>query len=108
MWYVIHFPKDNSVEAVPSTWYKNGNCAWPNKPINAVRAIQKRIQPNTLDFQWFKARKLGSFYGNYIVSYIIFQKKIIYSINAGFNQGKFPFTKKKNIFYFMYISVILY
>eukprot|EP00102_Acyrthosiphon_pisum_P022816 XP_016660026.1 PREDICTED: uncharacterized protein LOC107883798 [Acyrthosiphon pisum] len=65
MWVVVHFLKDDSVEAVPSTWYNNGTCAWPNKTINAVRAIQKRTLPNKLEFQWLNARKLGSMSDSY-------------------------------------------
>jgi len=72
MWVVVNFTIDNSVEAVPSTWYNDGTCAWPNKTINAVRAIQKRTLPYKLEFKWLNARKLGSMSGNYILNYNLY------------------------------------
>lgn len=75
MWAIVHFIKDNSVEAVPSTWYNDGTytSAWPNKSINAVRTIQKRTLPNKLEFEWFNARKFGSMSGNYILNYNLYE-----------------------------------
>lgn len=39
MWSVIIFEKDNSIEAVPSTWYFKNKCAWPKK--NPKKFIEK-------------------------------------------------------------------
>lgn len=73
MWVVVHFTIDNSVEAVPITWYNNddGTCAWPNKTVNPVRSIQKMTLPNKLEFKWLKARKLGSVCGIYVLNIMI-------------------------------------
>ncbi|VVC26857.1 Hypothetical protein CINCED_3A021382 [Cinara cedri] len=35
-WIVIYFLKDNSIEAVPDTWFLNGKCTWP-KSLKTVR-----------------------------------------------------------------------
>uniref|UniRef100_A0A2S2PM63 DUF4806 domain-containing protein n=1 Tax=Schizaphis graminum TaxID=13262 RepID=A0A2S2PM63_SCHGA len=65
MWYVIHFKKDNTVDVVPSSWYKNGLCAWPIKNSNIKKIVQKKEPPNKKDFKWHIARKLGSCYDTY-------------------------------------------
>lgn len=31
MWSVVNFKSDNSVETVPSFWFKKDKCAWPKK-----------------------------------------------------------------------------
>lgn len=55
---VVLFIKENVVEAVPNHWYSNNQCAWP-KSQNPKRLIEKRIVPNTLEFEWFDARLLS-------------------------------------------------
>ena len=61
-WSIIHFKEDDTVEVVPSKWYKkNGYCAWPKtlKP-NAIRkAVQNKVRPNKLNFNLFEARCLA-------------------------------------------------
>lgn len=65
MWCVVVFKDDNSVEAVPSHWYKNHKCAWPRK--NAKKMITRRSSPNILEFDYLEARKLNNkSYGMYI------------------------------------------
>jgi len=65
MWLVVVFKDDNSVEAVPSYWYKNRKCPWPRK--NAKNMITQRLPPNILEFDYLEARKLGNkSYGRYI------------------------------------------
>jgi len=61
MWIVVHFIKENSIEAVPYTWYnsKEQKCAWPLSKNSVKRMIEKRIYPNKLEFKWFSARILG-------------------------------------------------
>lgn len=78
MWFVVNFQKDNTVDVVPSSWYKNGLCAWPIKCSNTKKIVQKKLPPNKKEFKWHIARKLGSCYGDY--------NKIIvyYSINTIF------------------------
>lgn len=59
MWSIVIFSSDNSVAAVPSHWYKNGQCAWPKKYIkNKNKFIERRSIANTLEFDFFSARKL--------------------------------------------------
>lgn len=57
MWSVIIFEKDNSIEAVPSTWYFKNKCAWPKK--NPKKFIEKQVAPNKTDFYFLRARKIG-------------------------------------------------
>lgn len=57
MYTVVHFENDNSVEAVPSYWFSNNQCAWPVKG-NLKRFIEKKIKPKDVEFTNYKARKL--------------------------------------------------
>lgn len=65
MWIVVHFLNEDSVEAVPETWYQKHDktCAWPLNKHLVKRLIEKRTYPNNLDFQWVPARTLGRNYG---------------------------------------------
>lgn len=66
MWCVVVFKDDDSVEAVPSHWYKNNKCAWPRK--NAKRMIERRAFPNVIEFDYLEARKLNNKnYGKYLM-----------------------------------------
>jgi len=54
------------VECVPNFWYKNNVCAWPNKTvINHTKMIERRFNPNNLEFDFIKARKLSKNIGTY-------------------------------------------
>jgi len=58
MWSVIKFETDNTVEVVPSHWFKkNGQCAWPKTTNKKYihRAVFKKIIPNKTDFNYFDA-----------------------------------------------------
>jgi len=56
---VVHFIKDNSVEAVPSIWVKDKyNCAWPNNKLLTSKYITNRRIPNEVEFKYFKIRVL--------------------------------------------------
>lgn len=57
MWSVVNFKSDNSVETVPSFWFKKDKCAWPKK--NPTMFIKSRILPNKFDFEYLDARKIG-------------------------------------------------
>lgn len=41
MWTVVHFIKEDAVEAVPSHWIKKRMCAWPKKDIKKHRYLPK-------------------------------------------------------------------
>lgn len=56
MWTVVLFNDDNTVAAVPSFWYKHGFCAWPHK--FSARYIERRKQPNELEFKNFSSKIL--------------------------------------------------
>lgn len=40
---VVHFIKDDSVEAVPSIWVKDNYCAWPNNKLLTPKYIKIRV-----------------------------------------------------------------
>lgn len=56
MWSIVVFNKENTVEVVPTNWFKNGLCAWPKK--DEKLKITRRIQPNDFDFEYYSARIL--------------------------------------------------
>lgn len=59
MWLIVHFTKDNTVSAVPKSWWKRGYCAWPKKTIKtSSKLIESNVKPNKVDFEYFKARLL--------------------------------------------------
>lgn len=62
MWSVVHFEEENTVEAVPTNWFNKGLCAWPKKDIKTT--INRRIQPNKFDFDFYSARILKKGIGN--------------------------------------------
>lgn len=57
MWTIVCFIDENCVEVVPTFWFKNGLCAWPQK--NVKKHITRRINPNEEDFNYYKARILS-------------------------------------------------
>lgn len=58
---IVHFTVENSVEAVPKSWYnrKKGMCAWPKLNSNPTRLIEKQVVPNEKEFSFYKARVLS-------------------------------------------------
>lgn len=64
MWIVVLFEADSTLAAVPTFWYQNGLCAWPNTKIS--KYIQKRSIPNEIEFSNFKAKILYEHVGEYI------------------------------------------
>jgi len=59
MYIVVHFQDDDSVEAVPNTWYSNGSCVWPKKVQNIKKLIEQNIKPNDFQHEILKAKKMG-------------------------------------------------
>lgn len=59
MWSVVVFEKDNSVEAVPSCWYINGRCFWPEKSKHCKKLLERRSIPNSIEYDLFTARRLS-------------------------------------------------
>lgn len=53
MWTIVVFKEDNTVEAVPSHWFKNGLCAWPKK--DQKKNLERRLFPNSFDFDYYPA-----------------------------------------------------
>lgn len=62
MWSIVHFSNENSVCAVPSSWMKKNKCAWPKKDVK--RFLERRVMPNTFDFNFLSARLLKKGIGN--------------------------------------------
>lgn len=56
MWSIVHFINENSVYAVPTSWFKNNTCAWPKRDV--TRFLQRRVIPNKFDFNFLPARLL--------------------------------------------------
>ncbi|XP_029341288.1 uncharacterized protein LOC115033228 [Acyrthosiphon pisum] len=56
MWSIIHFLEENTVETVPSKWFSNNKCAWPNN--KSKRHIADQSDPNPQNFKWYEARAL--------------------------------------------------
>lgn len=69
---VVHFIKDNSVEAVPSNWIKPGNkpgtnvCAWPCNKACVIKYIHNKHMSNEIDFKYFKVQVLKKTVGRYL------------------------------------------
>lgn len=65
MWIVVHFLNEDSVEAVPETWYKKKEktCAWPLSSKKTKKCIEKKDYPDNINYHWLPARMLGRKYG---------------------------------------------
>jgi len=74
VWSVVHFTDEDTVEAVPSTWYENQNCFWPPKALKRFTKdlIKKKEHPED-DWDCFPAKLLGQ-YGKFKNLYL--DKKI--------------------------------
>jgi len=64
MWSVVCFSTDNTVAAVSNFWVRTSVCAWPK--MYAQKLIERRANPNKLEFDYFKCKILHSNIGNYI------------------------------------------
>lgn len=58
MWSVVCFSDDNTIAAVPTFWINNNKCAWLKK--SSRRKIERRVNPNELEFNYFKSKVLHS------------------------------------------------
>lgn len=61
-YHIVLFITENVVEAVPSHWLSRDGktCAWPKKHLDATRQIEKKNQPNTLEYTWVEVRVLSN------------------------------------------------
>lgn len=56
---VAHFFDDDSVEAVPSSWFIGKKlCAWPKNDALAGKFIVSKYKPNEKEFKYLRARIL--------------------------------------------------
>lgn len=68
MWSIVCFDEENCVEVVPDYWQKNGVCAWPKKSVkNCKKYIEKRVEPNEIEFDYFKARIISKNISNFSI-----------------------------------------
>lgn len=74
-WLVVQFKEEDTVEAVPKTWFlsKESVCYWPPKSYNnaAIKTlIKKKHNPGSTWIK-YKAIILGT-YGKYYLYYVKF------------------------------------
>jgi hypothetical protein len=62
-WIIIHFCKDNSVEAVLNIWFKNYICAWQILLKYTSKFIETMIKPSKKKFIFLPPRILRKAYG---------------------------------------------
>ena len=59
---VIEFFEDNSIEAVPASWFKKkeGTCAWPNtkNPSILRKFVELKSIPNEVEYSYHPAKVL--------------------------------------------------
>lgn len=57
---VVEFIDDKTIEAVPTSWIKNGMCAWPiTKKYSILRKlIERKSLPNDVEYNQYKIRVL--------------------------------------------------
>lgn len=64
-WYVVKFEDDNTVEAVPKTWYSKDTkeCNWPPSHLNKIKINDFIKFKKTPEYNWnyHKAVILGSY-----------------------------------------------
>lgn len=68
MWNVVLFQNENTVAAVPSHWVKNSLCAWPKKDYK--KYLERRVNPNKIEFDYYKTRVLKKDIGIYYLFYL--------------------------------------
>lgn len=80
-WMIVIFNEDHSVEVVPDSWLNNSLCAWPKSKVTK-KIIEKRLKPNNIDFNFFKARQLGkkTFGRDTILKFLVFNCNSLYFI----------------------------
>jgi len=67
MWTIVLFETDNTVNVVPNFWYSNGICQWPKRNLktDTKNMIKRRIKPDEVTFNSYKARPLLENIGKY-------------------------------------------
>lgn len=58
---VVVFIDDNTIEAVPTSWIKNGTmCSWPITKKDSVlrKLIERKSLPNDVEFNQYKIKVL--------------------------------------------------
>jgi len=71
-WRVVHFIKDDTLEAVPASWVKDINtCFWP--PYNGLKLknLIKNCTPPADDWDLYQSRLIGELYGRYCLKKFI-------------------------------------
>lgn len=65
-WRVVHFIKENTVEAVPASWVNGGNgCFWPPYSGLKLRGLIKNCTSPAHDWDLYQYRLIGELYGRY-------------------------------------------
>ncbi|XP_025192773.1 uncharacterized protein LOC112592846 [Melanaphis sacchari] len=82
MWSVVCFTEDNTVAAVPKFWYRDGYCAWPNRSFQ--KYIDRRVNPNELEFTHFKAKVLHTDIAN------LLEARSVAQDNSGISSNENP------------------
>jgi len=57
---VVVFIDDNTIEAVPTSWIKNGMCSWSITKKDSVlrKLIERKSLPNDVEFNQYKIKVL--------------------------------------------------
>lgn len=57
---VVVFIDDNTIEAVPTSWVKNGMCSWPITKKHSLlrKLIERKSLPNDVEFNQYKIKVL--------------------------------------------------
>lgn len=82
-WTVVHFLKENSVEAVPTNWIIGNMCYWPSFTSEKVhKAIRNHEHPNSC-WESFEIRIFrNATYGKLQLLYISFDSHINYLLDT--------------------------
>ncbi|XP_029677165.1 uncharacterized protein LOC115243974 isoform X1 [Formica exsecta] len=68
-WRVVHFIKENTVEAVPASWVKDINgCFWPPYSGLELKNLIKNCTPPSYDWDLYHSRPIGELYGDLSVA----------------------------------------
>lgn len=72
MWSIVCFTNENTIECIPNFWFKNSLCAWPNKhcKIKSRLAVERRLAPNSIEFDYYEARLLARDISEYLYEFI--------------------------------------
>lgn len=73
MWSIVCFTKENTIECIPNFWFKNSLCAWPNKNCKIISrlAVERRLAPNSIEFDYYEVRLLARDISEHLYEFII-------------------------------------